>query len=115
MKQMHGFVVNAELLAEAVADTIHDSLIILDSKLRVKMANRSFYITFKVNPEQTQDRHIYELGTGQWDLPPLKRLLEELLPEKAPFYDFEVEYHFPAIGHKVMLLNAHKLQRRADQ
>jgi PAS domain S-box-containing protein len=110
-----GLVVSAELLAEAVVDTVHESLLVLDSTLHVKLANRSFYSTFEVSPEQTQGRPIYDLGTGQWDLPPLKRLLEELLPEDKHFYDFEVAYQFPTSGHRVMLLNARKLQRRPEQ
>ena len=115
MNDLPGFTGDAEILAEAMVDTIHDSLLIFDSTLRVRMASRSFYSTFKVDPKRTKGCHIYELGTGQWNIPPLKKLLEDILPKNTAFYGFEISYSFPTIGYKVMLLNAKKVQRREGQ
>jgi two-component system, chemotaxis family, CheB/CheR fusion protein len=106
-----GAVKGAELLAEAVMDTIHESLIILDGQLRVRMANRSFYRTFCVDVESTTDKLIFELGNGQWNIPELRNLLEQILPQHNFFEEFEVVHDFPEIGKKTMLLNARKLQR----
>ncbi len=69
-------------------------------------ANPSFYRTFRVTPEQTEKQVLYELGNGQWDIPELRRLLEEILPQNSVFNDFAVEHEFPSIGKKKMLLNA---------
>ena len=60
-----------ETYAQNIGDTIRDPLVILDRDLRVKSANRSFYKTFQVSPEDTEDCLISELGNGQWNLPPL--------------------------------------------
>ena len=85
-------------------------LLILDATLRVRSANLAFYQTFQVSAEETVDRLIYELGNGQWDIPDLRRLLEDIVPKSSVFNDFELEYTFPVIGRRVMLLNARKLQ-----
>src|SRR5689334_6589702 len=93
-----------------IVDTVREPLLILDTTLRVRSANRAFYQTFHVSPEETVDRLIYELGNGQWDIPDLRTLLEDIVPKSSVFDDFELEHTFPAIGRRVMLLNARKLQ-----
>src|SRR4051812_6762871 len=93
-----------------IVDTVREPLLILDTTLRVRSANRAFYQTFQVSPEETVDRLIYELGNGQWDTPDLRNLLEDIVPKSSVFNDFELEHTFPVIGRRVMLLNARKLQ-----
>ena len=99
-----------ETYAQNIVDTVREPLLILDATLRVRSANRAFYQTFHVSPEETEDRLIYELGNGQWDIPDLRTLLEDIVPKSSVFNDFELEHTFPAIGRRVMLLNARKLQ-----
>src|SRR6202008_25774 len=59
---------------------------------------------------ETEGRLIYELGNGQWDIPDLRTLLEDIVPKSSVFDDFELDHTFPVIGRRVMLLNARKLQ-----
>jgi signal transduction histidine kinase/CheY-like chemotaxis protein len=96
--------------AQNIVDTIREPLLILDTTLRVRSANRAFYQAFHVSSEETEDRLIYELGNGQWDIPDLRTLLEDIVPKSSVFDDFELEHTFPFIGRRVMLLNARKLQ-----
>src|SRR6476659_7651729 len=96
--------------AQNIVDTVREPLLILDASLRVRSANRAFYQTFQVSAKETVDRLIYELGNGQWDIPDLRRLLEDIVPKSSVFNDFEWEHDFPVIGRRVMLLNARKLQ-----
>jgi len=91
------------------ADTARESILVLDPDLRVVGANESFYKNFRVKKEDTENKLIYDLGNGQWNIPELKKLLEDILPTKKVFHDFEVSYEFPDIGLKTMLLNARKL------
>src|SRR5687767_10830690 len=93
-----------------IVDTVREPLLILDTTLRVRFANRAFYQTFHVSSEETEGRLIYELGNGQWDIPDLRTLLEDVVPKSSVFNDFELEHTFPVIGRRVMLLNARKLQ-----
>ena len=96
--------------AQNIVDTVREPLLILDVTLRVRSANRAFYQTFHVSPAETEGRLIYELGNGQWDIPDLRTLLEDIVPKSSVFDDFELEHTFPDIGRRVMLLNARKLQ-----
>ena len=101
--------------AEGVVETVREPLLVLSSDLRVKTANRSFYQTFQVLPRETEGRLIYHLGDHQWDIPLLRKLLEEILPLNHSFDGFEVEHEFRTIGSKVMLLNARRFVQKGDQ
>src|SRR3954464_554662 len=96
--------------AQNIVDTVREPLLILDTTLRVRSANRAFYQTFHVSPGETEGHLIYELGNGQWDIPDLRTLLEDIVPKSSVFNDFELEHDFPGIGRRVMLVNARKLQ-----
>jgi two-component system CheB/CheR fusion protein len=99
---------------QAIVDTVREPLLVLDRELRVTTASRAFYQTFGVSPKATVQQFIYEVGNGQWNIPRLRILLEEVLPQHQEFQDFEVAHTFPAIGRRVMLLNARKLVRVSD-
>ncbi len=101
--------------AESLVDTVREPMLVLYADLRVRTANRSFYRTFKVTPEETVGRLVYDLGNQQWDIPWLRKLLEEVLPRDAAFDDFEVEHDFPTIGRKFMLLNARRICGKNNQ
>jgi PAS domain S-box-containing protein len=44
-----------------------------------------------------------------WNIPSLRTLLEEVIPQNTHFNDFEVDHEFPAIGRRTMLLNARRI------
>src|SRR5207237_10608908 len=100
-----------EAYAQDVVDTVREPLLILDSSLRVHSANSAFYQTFHVSKDETENRLIYALGNGQWDIPDLRMLLEDVVPTSSVFNDFELEHDFPTIGKRVMLPNARKLRQ----
>ncbi len=94
---------------ETLVDVARESFLILDSHLLVISANPTFYQTFRVKPEETEHKLLYELGNGQWDIPVLKKLLEGILPKKKVVNDYEVTHTFETIGKKTMLLNAKQI------
>lgn len=100
--------------AENIIATLRQPFLVLDDSLRVKSANRAFFRTFEVSPEETHGQKVYDLGNGQWNIPHLRTLLEEILPRNSSFEDFEVEHSFPTIGRRSMLLNARRIHR-ADE
>lgn len=100
---------DANKLAQAIVNTIPEPFLVLDADLRVLEASRSFYEIFQVEPAQTQDCLLYDLGHGQWDIPALRVLLETILPKQVAMDGFEVDHEFPGIGHRIMLLNARKV------
>lgn len=96
---------------KTVVDTAREPFLILDKNLRVMVANESFYRTFHVDQVDTENKLVYKLGNGQWDIPSLRRLLEDILPRNTFFKGFEVNHDFPVVGHKVMILNARQIHR----
>ena len=100
---------NARLYTEGIVSTIRDPLLILDAGLRIKRATAGFYTKFKTTEKQTEGKYIFELGNQQWDIPGLKELLENILPEKNELEGFEVSHVFPNIGKRTMLLNARQI------
>jgi len=92
-----------------LADAARESFLILDFDLRVMSANPTFYQNFQVLPAQTESRFLYELGDGQWNISELRRLLEDILPDKKVVKDYEVKHIFPTIGEKTILLNARRI------
>ena len=91
---------------KGIVETVRHPLLVLDSGLKVLLANRAFYDTFRVTSQNTEGRLIYELGNRQWDMPELRRLLEEILPKSAEVTDYKITHEFPQIGIKTMMLNA---------
>ena len=96
-------------LSHAIVDTVREPLVVLDQDLRVVAASRSFYLTFKANPDNTEGKLLYELGDGEWDVPKLRLLLTKIISEHGVMEDYEVEHDFPHIGHRTMCLNARQV------
>ena len=97
------------LLAQAIVDTVREPLLVLDKDLRIVTASRSFYRTFAARHEDTDGQLLASLGEGQWDIPHLREQLEKISSENDAFEGYEVEQDFPAIGRRIMLLNARKV------
>jgi len=106
LQQRHVQIQAARDFPDAIVETVREPLLVLDANLRVQRANKAFYQHFQVTAASTERRRIYELGDGQWNIPALRTLLEELLPTNYALIDYEVDHTFPSVGHKVMLLNA---------
>lgn len=94
----------AHLLIDSVP-----TLLVLDAALRVQTGNDSFYQFFKVDAQQTEGRLIYELGNGQWNIPALRELLENILPRQGRITDYEVTHEFQQVGRRTMLLTARQV------
>ena len=94
---------------KTVTDIVREPILILDKNLNVMSANESFYRMFQVEMKDTEGKLVYNLGNGQWNIPSLRKLLEEILPKNTFFKNFEVTHEFPFIGKKVMILNARQI------
>jgi two-component system CheB/CheR fusion protein len=99
----------AQEYAEAIVETARAPLVVLAADLRVEQANQAFYQLFQVTPAETEEHLFTQLGHGQWDILQLSTLFTEIVTANRSFQDFEVEYTFPKVGHKVLLLNARRL------
>lgn len=109
-KKSQQLIREARNYAENIVETVREPLIVLSADLRVISANKAFYRIFKVDHKETEDRFIYDLGNRQWNIPKLRQLLEDILPKKSSFDDYEIEHNFETVGRKIMLLNARRVE-----
>ena len=106
---MHPF--GSDISFHDLIDTVRSSLVVLDSDLRVKSANRSFYRLFQVEEADTVGRLIYDLGNRQWDIVALRDLLERIIPQDEAVEGYEIDHDFEGIGRRTLVLNARKVFR----
>ena len=100
----------SEEYLKSILATIRESLLVLDRDLKVLSVNNYFLKTFEVSEAETLGKKLFELGNGQWNIPALRNMLEQILPTQNPIVNYEVEHDFPSIGKKVMVLNAHQVE-----
>ncbi|MBI9086613.1 MAG: sigma 54-interacting transcriptional regulator [Desulfobacterales bacterium] len=108
---LHDFIENFD----NIFGSVRESLVVLDPGLKVIKTNHAFCQTFNVKPHETEGAIIYDLGNRQWDIPALRELLEDILPQNTMFHDYEVEQRFEGIGRKIMHLNARRIYKEANQ
>ncbi len=106
------FVENAWRFAEGIVETVRDPLVVLDQDMKIMSANESFYRLFQVSGEEATGKSFNNLGTGQLDIPELRKVLEEVLSKSQSFEDLEIECEFPKIGRKKLRLNAGRIYER---
>ncbi|MEX6506350.1 HWE histidine kinase domain-containing protein [Jiella sp. M17.18] len=109
MEDLYRLLRAGHVQAQGIVDTVPDPLLVLDRSLCVQGASRSFFETFKVDRFETIGQPLYSLGNGQWDIPDLRRLLEEVIPNSSAVIDYKVEHEFPELGARTMLLSARTL------
>ncbi len=101
--------------SEAITATIHEPMIVLDKNFCVKSANNSFYKQFNVKEDEVRGIQLFNVGNRQWNIPHLRKLLEEIIPKNSSFHDYEVSHVFPDIGEKIMLLNANRIIQKTNR
>src|SRR5580693_10103144 len=97
-----------------LVETIREAILVLEPDLTIRFANRSFYDTVAVAPEQTVGRKLHEIGTGQWDIPELGAALETIISSRNgrnTVEAFQVEHFFPSFGQPKMVLKARRVSR----
>jgi len=100
--------------AEAIVNTVREPLVILNNDLQVITANRAFYQTFDVLPEKLENRPFYELGGGELNVPKFRTFLHQVLTKGLSFHIFEIDYHVPHRGKRILMLNARKFYRQIN-
>lgn len=101
--------------SDAIFGAIRETVIILDKDLRVRNANRAFYKTFKLEPDDAVSRLLYELSNREWDIPALRKLLDQVINEDTVIQGYELTHYFSELGEKVLRLNARKVIRIQGQ
>ena len=115
MKKTEQIIQAANRTAASIVETVREPLLVLDDQFRIVSANKAFYRVFQVTPREVEQQLLYHVCHGGWNIPDLRRLLEEVLPKHTTFQEFVLDQTFPHIGRKVLLLNGRRLQQDEDQ
>src|SRR5580658_202245 len=94
----------AREFAMSIVETVRQPLLVLDTDLRIRMANRAFYRTFQASRLEVEGQAIYSLSQGSWNVPGLRSSLDGLLQGSKSFPEFEVEQDFPSVGRRNLVL-----------
>ena len=89
---------DAFALAHAIVDTVREPLVVLDDELRVVAASRSFYLTFRVDRNETQGKLLFELGDGAGIFQSFACSWEKSYPSAAKWKTMRSITTFPILG-----------------
>lgn len=78
-------------LALAILSSSDAPALLLDGNLVVIAASNSFYRAFALEPQNVARRLLFELGTGEWDVPQLRSLLGVTLSDLAGVEAYEMD------------------------
>ena len=100
---------------ENILNNLHIPAVIMDSNMRIISANNPFYRHFKLTPDKTTGRILYNLNKNLWDIPLLHNLLEDILEKKSCIENFEFTHNFSPEEKRTLLLNARKIFKEHDK
>lgn len=103
----------AQEFAESIIQTVRQPLLVLNGQLRVMKANQAFYHALHLSSSEVEQQHFYQIGEGEWDIPPLRQVLEEILPQNRTFQDFLVDHTFARVGRRAFVLNGRRLEEES--
>ncbi len=95
--------------AEALMETLRESLLVLDGELRVRAANPPFYRTFRREPSEVEGRSLFELPEWREHESEVREPLEDLETEEAR-RDWQLELDIEGLGRKTILANARRIR-----
>lgn len=98
------------VFADALIENAREALLVLDRNLRITLANSAFCRLFQLTAPQTEGQMIYELADGQWNIPGLRVLLDDVIQRNRRADDFEVSHCFQHLGTRTMWINARRIE-----
>jgi two-component system sensor histidine kinase UhpB len=94
-------------IAGGAAEIIAHAILILDANLHVKEANRSFYALFHLEEKEVENRLLFDLGNGAWNIPALRAFLVRAGSAESRL-DVEIEQDFPVLGRRRLRISVER-------
>jgi len=108
LKRKETQIAAARDFARRIIENLREGLLVLNERLRVRYVNHAFCELFQVEPEETEGQLIYAVAKGLWNTASFRSLLDEVISTNDVIRDYRVEYELPAVGRKIMLVNAQR-------
>lgn len=96
-------------LGLALVATSNAPLLLLDERLAILAASKSFCRAFQIDPSKVEGCLLSDLGTGEWDKPQLNSMLRATASGYAEIEGYEIDLKREGRSDKRLVLNAHKL------
>jgi two-component sensor histidine kinase len=96
-------------LTLAVVGSSAGPLLLLDGDLNIVAASTSFYESFDIDCATARHRRIFDLGAGEWDLEPLRALLDAAATCDAKIATDEIDLVRPDHGVRRLAIRAERL------
>ena len=95
--------------AQAIVETIHEALAVVDAENRILTVNRSFCDLFRVEALDMEGKLFFGLGRGQSGASLLRERMHEVLAKESEISAFEIDQEFPEIGRRRLVVNARRI------
>ena len=102
-------------LALAVVGSSRPPLLLLDQSLKVIAVSDSFCLAFDIDADRVVGRFLGEVGTGEWNRPQLRVLLEATAAGAAAIDAYEMDLKGARQGVRKLVINARRLAYADDQ
>jgi two-component system CheB/CheR fusion protein len=112
LQMRNELLMESDSYSEAIISTLHEPMLVLNKKLEVKSASKSFCKKFNLDKDDIEGKPLFEFGNRQWNIPKLRERLEEIISKNVKFENFEVAHKFPDKGEMVMMLNASRIVQK---
>lgn len=96
--------------AEAVINTIHEPLVVLDGELKVVSASRSFYRFFDTNAEETLGRLLPDTDLHHLDTPAFRALLDRVKSGEETVANYEATIDLQPLGERVLAVTTEPIR-----
>jgi len=97
-------------LALAVVGSSRPPLLLLDETLKIIAASTSFCVAFDIDPDRIVGAFLGEVGTGEWNKPQLRVLLEATAKGNAAIAAYEMDLKGKRAGVRKLVINAQRLK-----
>ncbi len=101
--------------AVSIIESARNPILILNADRCVQYANPAFYGLLRTTSDETLGKPLFELGGGQWDVPQLQVLIEQLFRKGTAFYDVEIDYVFPEMRPRIFCVEGRRIRDIASE
>ena len=109
LEDLYRLLCSGHVQTQGIVDTIQSPLVVLDGDLRIASGNKAFFHTFQIDAETATGMSVFALGDGQWDIPELRQLLDDIIPKSSAIVGYELTGELPGKGQRNLLINARRL------
>jgi len=95
--------------AEAILQTVHDAVLVIDAELHIQGGSASFCKHFHVSKSELDNARLGEVSGGKWNHPKLLELVGQLQQGTGFAEDVQFEQDFPDLGRRTIRVNARRV------